>query len=416
MLSRYLFFIIAAMATSSNPQNLEKDFSQDGVLILNNGQLSEQPAALNGHWEFYPNEILGSSEMNSKPTKSFIEVPFWWTEEVDIPNIQLATYRLKVIHPNTHTSSLAISMPDVYCSYDLWVNGRKLGQNGIVAQTKEEARPQWKPETYIFTAEPDTLEIILHLSNFHHHRTGISEPILLGQADQLIQRKNKIEISNSFLLLGLGILSIAAGMYYFRLKNKSLLLYVLLCLSWMIRCAFSNHYQIVQWFPDINWYLCVRTEYISIYLTTLFGSLLVGSLFPREVNSAFRLFFIITCVCFTLFTLVAPPLIFTAYVQLYLGLSTILLVSILVIITKAYMESREGAGFIMVTAFLGVGVFGYVILSYQGLFKLNELVFNIGFLIQFIITLIAVIRRIHKMKTAQDYDMMTFDEAIKRKH
>ncbi len=416
MLSRYLFFLIAVIVTSSDPENLGKDSLQNGVLILNDGQLSRHLYALNGYWEFYPNELIGSDEMNSKPMKSFIEVPFWWTEEPDIPYIQYATYRLKVIHSKTHTSSLALSMPDVYCSYDLWVNRRKLGHNGIVAQTKTEAKPQWKPETYIFTAEPDTLEIILHLSNFYHHRTGINEPILLGQADQLIQRKNRIETSNTMLFFGLAFLSISAGIYYLRLKSTSLLLYVLLCLSWMIRSAFSNHYQIVQWFPDINWYLCVRTEYISIYLTTLFGSLLVGSLFPRDVNSVFRIFFIVASVCFTLFTLVASPLIFTAYVQLYLGLSTLLLLSILVIIIKAYMESREGAGFIMITALMAVGIFGYVILSYQGVFKLNELVFNIGFLIQFIITFLATIRRIHKMKTAQDYDMMTFDEATRRKH
>ncbi|HOX83913.1 MAG TPA: 7TM diverse intracellular signaling domain-containing protein [Chryseolinea sp.] len=415
MISRYLFLLVAVMATSSDPGSSGTDAPMNGLLILKDGELSEQPRALNGYWEFYPNELIGSAEMNSKPSKSFIEVPFWWTEEEGKPNIQFATYRLKVIHSKTKTSSLAITMPDVYCAYDLWVNGHKLGYNGIVGKTKDDSKPQWKPETYIFTAEPDSLEIILHVSNFYHHRTGIHDPILLGQADQLVQHKNRIETTNLFLLLGLGILAIIAFTLYLRSKNIALILYVLLCLSWMLRSAFSNHYQIVQWFPDINWYFSARTEYISIYLTTLFGSLLVGSLFPRDVNNVFRLFFIITCGCFTLFTLFATPLIFTTYVQLYLGLSTILLLSILVIIIKAYTESREGAGFIMISALMGVSIFGYVILSYEGIFKLNEIVFNIGFLIQFVITLIAVIRRIHKMKTTEDYDMMTFDQATRKR-
>ncbi|MEO7991708.1 MAG: 7TM diverse intracellular signaling domain-containing protein [Chryseolinea sp.] len=415
MLSRYLFLFVAIIATASNPEDSEKNSSQDGIVILNDKEIIQRPYALNGNWEFYPNELIGSVEMNSKPNKSFIEVPFWWTEEIDIPYIQSATYRVKVILPKTDSSSLAISMPDVYCSYDLWVNGQRLGQNGVVGKTKTEAKPQWKPETYVFKSESDTLEIIIHLSNFYHHRTGISKPILLGKSDQLLQRENKIETSNAILIFGLGFLSIAAGLYFLRQRNLSLILYILLCLSWMMRSAFSNHYQIVQWFPDINWYLCVRIEYISLYLATLFGSLLVSSLFPRDVNVAFRLFFIVTSGCFTLFTLVAAPLVFTAYVQLYLGLSTILLISIIVIIIKAYTESRQGAGSLLITALMGVGIFGYVILAYQGMFELDELVFNIGFLFQFSITLITVIRRIHKMKTTQDYDIMTFDEAIKHK-
>lgn len=416
MIVRYLFILVAVMATSSNPDDLEKDSSQDGTILLSNGQLTWGPYALNGYWEFYPNELIGSADMVNSLTKSLIEVPSWWTNESGKPSIQSATYRLKVVLPEKDRSaSLALTMPDVYCSYDLWLNGKKLGQNGVVGKTKEESMPQWKPDTYAFKSDRDTLEIILHLSNFYHHRTGINKPILLGQADQLIQRERRIETSNTIMLAGLAFLVLVAIVFYLRLKSAPLLFYILLCLSWIMRSAFSNHYQVTQWFPDINWYLIVRTEYISLYMATLFGSLLVGSLFPRDVNRAFHIFFIVAGVCFTVFTLIVPPSVFTTFVQLYLGLSTILLTYILVIIIKAYTESREGAGFLLITALFAVGIFGYVILSYQGVFELDELVFNIGFLTQFILTLATVIRRIYKMKTAKDYDFMTFDEAIKRK-
>ena len=403
------------MASSSNPEDLGKS-SEDGTVLLRDELLSSGPYALNGNWEFYPNELISSAEMIDRPTKSYIEVPSWWIEECGKPSIQSATYRLKIVLPeNEQSDSLALSMPEVYCSYDLWVNGKKLGQNGLVGHTKTESKPQWKPETYVFKSERDTLEIILHLANFYHHRTGIGKPILLGQVDQLIQRKRRIETSNTIMLSGLALLVIAANIFYLRLKSGPLLFYILLCLSWILRSAFSNHYQVTQWFPDINWYLVVRTEYISLYLSTLFGSLLVGSLFPRDVNRAFHIFFIVACVGFTLFTLVVPPSLFTTFVQLYLGLSTILLISILVIVTKAYTESREGAGFLLITGLFAVGIFGYVLLSYQGVFELDELIFNIGFLTQFILTLITVIRRIYKMRTTSDYDFMTFDEATKRK-
>ncbi len=416
MLNRYVFLLVVVMTTSLNSKALEKDLLQAGVIFLKGDQLESQPYALHGLWEFYPNELISSLEMNAKTTQSFIEVPYWWVEVNGRPSVQTATYRLKVkLSEFDRQSTLALSMPEVYCSYDLWVNGKKLGQNGVVAKTKSDAKPQWKPETYTFKTESDSLEIILHLSNFYHHRTGISKSILLGYADQLTNRKDRIESANTILLVGVGFLILSAGLCFMRLRNISLIFYALLCLSWMLRSVFSNHYQMVQWFPDINWYVCVRIEYISLYLSTLFGSLLVSSLFPRDANKYFRLFFIITGVCFTIFTIVAPPVIFTTYVQLYISLSCILLLSILVIIIKAYMESREGAGLILITALLAVGIFGYVILAYLGLFELNEFVFNIGFLIQFIFILTTVIRRIYKMETTQDYDMMTFDHATRTK-
>lgn len=396
MFSRFLLLSMAMVAVPYEAEHSIKNISETGMQIINTTALSRNSIALKGPWEFYPNELIGPAEMDNIQSKLFITVPGWWTQE-DKPEVQSASYRLKVILSNNNSTALALSMPDVYCSYHLWVNGKNLGGNGVVSTTKTGSKPQWKPETYLLDIEQDTLEIIIHLSNFHHYRTGISKPILLGQADQLLEIRDTIEISNVILLLGLALLSIAAIIVYImRSKDVALLLFSLLCLSWMLRSAFSNHYQAVQWFPNINWYLCARMEYISIYMTTLFGSLLVGNVFPRDVNNAFRLFFIITCACFTLFTLLAPPDLFTAYVNLYLGLSSLLLIFIQAIIAKAYFESRTGAGLIMICALLAVIIFGYVILSYHGVFTLNELVFNIGFIVLFTILFIAVMRRIKK--------------------
>ena len=410
MRTLFLFIIFSIGITLPSLSAVENDSLHTEITIAEN-QLKLRPYALNGYWEFYPNELIGSEEMENHSAKTVTKVPYWWVDESGKRSIQFATYRLKVIVAKAYNrTALALSVPEVYCSYDIWVNGKKLGQNGSVAQTKAATKPQWKPSTYSFATKGDTIEIILHLSNFYHHRTGIGQPILLGFADQLIGHKNNIETANILLLVGISCLVLVGIIYYVRLKKTAFLFYVLLCLSWMFRSTFSNHYQIVQWFPDINWYLCTRVEYISIYLSTLFGSLLVGTLFPRDVNKTFRRFFIIACLGFTAFTLIAPPILFTSFVQLYLGLSSILLLSILVIVIKAYVQSRHGAGLLLLTAFFAVSSFGYVILAYQGLIELNELIFNMVFLIQFILTLATVIRRVNKMDTTKDYDLITFDD------
>lgn len=415
MLFPNLFILFASFLVSPGEESFLQKADQNAVLLLTEGQLKTEPASLNGIWEFYPNQLITTQEISASPNQTFVEVPSWWKDEEGKPSIQFGTYRMRVVIPSSDRDvPLALKMPDVYCSYALFVNGKKLGQNGTVGTSKNDSKPQWKPETYLVEQTRDTLEIIVQLSNFYHHRTGINSPLLLGSASQLNGSKSRTEFSNTFLLVGLACLGFVGVIFYIRKKSLSFVLYSLLCLSWIMRAAFSNHYQAVQWFQDINWYLVVRTEYISLYLSTLFGSLLVGSLFPREVSKVFRVIYIVASIGFTLFTLLVSPLIFTAYVQLYLGFSSALLLSILVIVTRAYSVSREGATLVLVAAFLAVIMFGYVIMAYQGVFPMNELFFNTGFLLQFILTLIAIDRRVRKNDTGHDYDMMTFEGATRK--
>lgn len=414
MLFPILSIIVASLLTPLQINSSKEEPFQEAILYIPEGQLEIEPFLLAGSWEFYPNQLINASEMVNNPTRSLVGVPSWWGTNDTESSAQFGTYRVKVVIPTNQHAALALKMPDVYTSYKLFLNGEIVGGNGVVGSSKETASPQWKPETYFFEQKRDTLEIIVQLSNFHHHRTGINAPPLLGRAQHLQHQKSRTETSNALLLGGLTCLGLLGVVLYFQSKNISFVLYSLLCLSWIIRSSFSNHYQVVQWFENINWYLLVRTEYISLYLSTLVGSLLVGSLFPREVSKVFRIIFLGACAGFTLFTLIASPLLFTAYVQLYLGLSSLLLLSILVIVARAYSESREGASLVLIAAFLAVAMFGYVIMAYQGIFTMNELFFNIGFLVQFMVTLVAIHQRIKKNDAGQDYDLMTFDGATRK--
>ncbi len=410
MFSPSILIIVALLLPSVKDEAYGQLSTQEATFVVPQGQLAKNPIPLKGIWEFYPNELKEASASLKKANQSFIVMPSWWAEEEGKPVAQYGTYRLKVLMASSDRQhALALKMPDVYCAYELWLNDELVGKNGVVGNTKETSKPQWKPSTYFFEQKKDTLEIVLKLSNFYHHRTGVNSVLMLGTKEQLTQEERQTELSNIILLSGLTLLSLISIVLYFVRGSIPYILYSLLCFSWVVRAAFSNHYQIVQWFQDINWHFLVRTEYISLYLSTLFGSLLVGSLFPKEVSKVFRMIYIIACFSFTVFTLVVSPALFTTYVQLYLGLSTILLLSIIVIVARAYSESREGVTLILAAAFMAVAMFGYVIMAYQGLFALNEMFFNIGFLLMFILTLLAVSERIQKMGSDKDYGKMTFD-------
>jgi hypothetical protein len=80
---------------------------------------------------------------------------------------------------------------------------------------------------------------------------------------------------------------------------------------------------------------------------------------------------------------------------------------------RAYIKRRQGSLFSLFTAISLAGAFGYVILSFEGFFQLNELLFDLIFIVQFILLLIAISRRLKWIGTDKDdYDKMTFDNYV----
>lgn len=385
-----------------------------GIMDLRAEQLKNDMLPLNGFWEFYPNQLLAPDSVNASIKYSYVEVPSWWVESNRDMSVQYGTYRLRIVlSEDDRNRPLALDMPDVYCSYVLWIDGERVGENGLTGPTKETSRPQWRPQTYAFEPESDTVELVIQIANFYHYRTGMRKPIYLGDAGLLVPQQRMTLVSNTILFVGLICFALGALVVFAMVRNLAIVFYSLLCLTWAMRSIFSNYYLSVQWFPDLDWYLCVRIEYITLYLSTLFGTLLVGTLFPRELNEMVKRFFIYASLCFTLFTLIVSPLVFTHFVQLYLGLSSALLIYLVIIIVRAYIESRQGASYLLICLMLGVLMFAYVILAYEDVFELNELFFNIGFLTLFLLTAGAMTVRIFRMSTTYDYDSLTFEEVSK---
>lgn len=411
---KYAVWLLLGIAVTSKAYS-----PNEGVLDFHLGNLKNKSIALDGFWKFYPNQLLTPHDFPTQTQWAYIKIPSWWDASEKIPPIDYGTYRIIVILSKEDAQrNLALKMPDVYSSYALWINGKFTGSNGQVGSTRETSAPQWKPETYLFTAGNDTLEIIVQLANFYHSRSGINNSIYLGDSEKLITQQHQTKTAGTILFISLWVFALVSiGVYYRKKKkDKALIYYACLCIAWSLRSIFSNYYLSVQWFPEINWSVCAKIEYITLYLSTLFGSLLVGRLFPREVNWWFRRIYVVCCSLFTIFTMVTPPSIFTQFVQLYLALSSILLISMLVIITKAYIEDRQGINNLVICIFLAVIMFAYVILSYQGLFELNALVFNGGFFILFLFSGIATVIRLNKMATTLDDDIMTIEHLRKNQH
>ncbi|MBK7711556.1 MAG: hypothetical protein IPJ37_11785 [Bacteroidales bacterium] len=77
-------------------------------------------------------------------------------------------------------SALAFDMPVFDSSYDIFVNGKYMGSNGVTGKTENETTPEYKRIFFRISPDTDTLRIIVNVSNFDHRRGGFWLPIKLG--------------------------------------------------------------------------------------------------------------------------------------------------------------------------------------------------------------------------------------------
>jgi hypothetical protein len=252
----------------------QSPYIRRGILDLTQWNFHEQGyVKLTGEWEIFMSELIAPDTLafTSIP-KDYVFFPTTWNEiSMSLrPGNGYATYHIQVFIKAPQL--LAFELPHFYCNYALWVNQKLTAKNGEVGVSKQRSKPQWLPKTVTFQADQDTLDIVIHASNFHHAKGGVREDILLGEPGEL-NFKRKIAVTSNMILFG-GLILIAVSfliIYIFIKRELSALYFAALCLTWALRSVFSNLYLGINAFPEFPWELCVKIEYITLYLTMVWA-------------------------------------------------------------------------------------------------------------------------------------------------
>lgn len=388
-------------------------FAQDPVPKAKNGVLdarawdfTQQKLALDGVWSFYKSELIQVSDSIKKsPAQS--NFPEIWGED-----IQYGTYQLLVLLP-PDTGRLAFEIPQMYCSYELWMNDKKIAENGTVGNSKETTKPQWLPQAVSFTHPGDTALITLKISNFYHFKGGAKEKLYLGQAATVMEHQSVAVKSNLveavvLAVLGLGFFVI----YYVREERKKITLYFsLLCLTWAIRAGFSNMYVFISYFPDFHWALLLRIEYITLFLTMIWAILFLSRLFPNESSNTIKYLLVGTNCFFAALTTVSSPLFFTQWLNVYLGVAGILLLFGGVIVIRALINERSGVWYLVVCVFLSIALFSYDIIVFEGFFShYDAVLFSSGYIVMFLMMGVALLYHLRIFKGEGSSGMLTYED------
>lgn len=377
-----LFFASLLLFGSHAIGSTEKPRAKGGILDLRNQTISEN-IDLNGEWLFYWNELL-DDPADQKKTGLKVEVPGLWTrynlEDKSYPAFGFATYKLTVLLPE-NTDLLRISMPEVYTSYRLIVNGAVVAENGQVGKSAAASAPEWVMKDVDLQPGVDTLQMLLQISNFTHSKGGISNPILLGTKEFAKLDRKRTEAID---LLATGCIFMGGlfflGLYLFGNRDKAILLFSLFSVVYSYRMIGATNYVLHSLLPEINWYIAIRLEYISLFAAIGIFGLYSRYLYPEDINKYVIYAMSTICFGFAATALVSPPVIFTSLINPFLVVTIFCLLYVPYLYIRACMKNRPGSVYALASAFALMSVFTISLLHYWAIFPRFQLVSFIGYI------------------------------------
>ncbi len=265
-----------------------------GVLDLRQWNFEQNGIVnLDGEWQFYYNNFLTIKQLDSLPNPTYLKVPSASWEQIGtwegqaITGHGFASYRLRILLP-PNSSILALKTLDQSSAWELSINGEKPIKFGKIGKTAQEVQAYPSSSLVYFQTKNDTLDILVHISNFHHRKGGLWESFWLGNYKD-IQQMRENALSMTLFLCGSLILMGFYHLFLFgiRKKENSALTFALLCFAVPIRIICTNEAYIVTLLPTISWDLKFKVEYISLFLLSPLVYSFLVSVFPLDFSRPF---------------------------------------------------------------------------------------------------------------------------------
>jgi len=326
--------------------------SEEAVLDLSEWSFEEDGAIrISGiSWEFYWNKLYTPKDFRisrilEKP--AFIPNAQAWNGTViggrKLDEDGFATYRLRILLPD-RKGPFGFYIQNQDSAYKLWINGRLLAENGIVADTKEEYTPQRLPQLFHFQGEDRELEIVVQVANFTHKWGGLTNSIYMGLSKQINGFANRLYAAVLFLTGSILVMALYhLFLFMYRRKDRSTLFFSLFCFAVFLWYLFTGEYLFFRLFPDFPLAIGIRLNYFSLFAILPAFLLFTESVFSEGITS--RLCWIISAAgfLFMLLSLAAPVKFFSRYTLTpYYILSILGIGLVIIIIFRSLLQRKPG--------------------------------------------------------------------------
>jgi signal transduction histidine kinase/CheY-like chemotaxis protein len=341
--------------------------AKKGVLDLRTVNLNGKPVNLDGEWEFYWRRLLWPRDSTAR-TPDYVPYPSLWNKiklhGQTLPVEGYATYSLTVLLPKDRPH-LALLMPDVYCSYRLFINDSLLLSNGRPDTTEQTAVPFWCTQTVNLPVNADTVHLMLQVANFWHSKGGPYKQLFIGKSELLnvgLQRDRAYDLLLAGCLFMGGLFFF--GFYALGSRDKAILYFSLFCIVYSYRMIGTSLYVLHSIFPNLSWFVAIRVEYLSLTLGVALFSRYFQSLFPKDANKFIVNGVVYICLFYALIIALTPPWLFTKGIMPFLVVMFIYIGFAFYSCIRAVKFRRVGAPFALMSCVVMLLVFFIINLHY----------------------------------------------------
>lgn len=341
-----------------------------GVLDLREMDLGNaEPIPLSGEWEFYWQQLLDPEQIATEPPESSFQiVPTVWTRYGDDFTVQgYATFRLQVLLPEG-LDALGLFFDGQGSSTRLWVNGELLAEDGDVGSEPGDKVRNGYPQTLFFSVTDSYVEFVVQIANYSHRNAGFRNALLLGSPEAIA---SYYQTDTTFEWVYLSLLLAIALYHYFlfyqRRNERFSFHFANLCVLTALRIGFTGNNVLVAAMPFISWEAALRIEYLTFFFVAPVFTLMMRSIYPREVHRWFVQTTFVVAGIYSLYTLVVSTLAATYVVPSYQVVLLFEMSYFAYFLVSLFRFRREGRYYI--TAATVVGLLGLIseILYFRGL-------------------------------------------------
>ncbi|MBN1695905.1 MAG: PAS domain S-box protein [Spirochaetales bacterium] len=357
----FVIVVLSACTTIRIPPAIE---AVEGVLDLTRIEsFDETRFSLAGEWEFYfdqfifPDEREGDTDerMTAFPggrMTAYIDIPGSWDNIKEngrkLPPTGFATYRLRIRLPD-NLKHIGIKLPTINTAYRLYINGRLKAEIGGVGRNPVTSKPKYEPQVILYQSDSNEIEMVLHVSNFHHQRSGITKNIVMGDINTiLLMRENNKALELFFSGSIFIILIYNLWIFLWRRKEKAMLFFSIFSFLMLIRIFFHGENVILEWFPFIDWVLHYRIELISSFILPPVFCFFLDHLFPNESSRKIcYISLLVTCIAGFIVVLI-PSIHFASVFNVFQFVILITTLYVFIVIIRAVFRKRSGAAALLI--------------------------------------------------------------------
>jgi len=198
----------------------------------------------------------------------------------------------------------------------VWVDGILLSSVGTPGKSLESTTPKSNYYTIYFTAGSGQTEIIIQRSGFVHANGGQLFPQYVGEQSLISELNDGIKFRGAVMVGSMLMASLFFfGIFLFFRQRRQFLYFPLSCLLITIRTLCVDHKLIMTLFPNLNWQLSLRLEYLATISFYIFFFMYVNLMFKRGMNKTVNICGLIFGCSYFVFVLLTPAVIYTQFLS-----------------------------------------------------------------------------------------------------